>query len=66
MKKEEKMIAPEFVVTPEEPKQMVIVFEHKKSKPRFLDSVKFGAGFYIGFKLARTAKYALIKAATKK
>ena len=66
MKKEEKIVVPEINKEVKEPNQMIIVFEHRKSKSRFLDSIKFGAGFYIGFKLARTAKYALIKIATKK
>lgn len=64
-KKEEKMIAPDCI-TPEEPKQMVIVIENKKAKAKFTDYVMFGAGFYVGFKIARTIKHLIVKAVTKK
>ena len=66
MKKEEKMIAPEVNEEIVEPKQMFIVIENKKSRSRLLDSIKFGAGFYIGFKLARTIKHIVVNAISKK
>ena len=67
MKKENKKLPTELgMVTPEEPKQMVIVIENKKSRSRLLDSIKFGAGFYIGFKLARTVKHIIVNAISKK
>ena len=65
MKKREEQIMDQKI-TFEEPKEIHIVVVNKKPKTRLVDSIKFGAGFYIGFKLARTAKYALIKIATKK
>ena len=56
-----KLKAPDMV-TPEEPKQIFIVVDNKKAKTKMIDYIKFGVGFYIGFKLARTAKNGIVKA----
>ena len=39
--------------------------ETKKNKMSLSDCVKFGFGFYVGFKLARRLKYAIIKKLNK-
>lgn len=67
MKKEEKMIAPDTNEGIVEPKEIFIVVENKRcAKSTLLDYIKFGAGFYIGFKLARGIKYAIVNSVSKK
>ena len=65
MKKEGKMIAPDYIM-PEEPKQTIVMIENKKTKSRLIDHVKFGVGIYIGYKVAKAAADALVKAISKK
>ena len=59
---EEKMTAPEETQgIQEKPTDHVIVINHK-SKIRISDGIRLGFGFYIGFKLARKFKYAMLAA----
>lgn len=44
----------------EETNQAIIVIANKKEGTKLIDCIKFGVGFYIGFKLARTVKYGLV------
>lgn len=41
-------------------KEPSVVYVGKEKKQVFVDAVKFGVGFYIGFNLARMAKRLLI------
>lgn len=68
MKKvEEKIIAPEFEPAEKEKENQIIVIYHKeKAKVKLGDCVKFGFGFYIGFKLARKLKNVIVEKYAKK
>lgn len=62
---EEKMTAPEETQgLNEEPTHVVVI--HQKSKVTLSDGIRLGFGFYIGFKLARKLKYAILAAKAAK
>ena len=43
-------------------KGVIVMIENKTKKSKIIDSIKFGAGFYIGFTLASAIKNAIVKA----
>ena len=50
----------------EDAKEPTIVVNNYTKDSKIIDGIKFGIGFYIGFKLARTLKYFIMAKITKK
>lgn len=62
-KREEKMTAPIDESTGDATQVMVIC---QKERARFVDGIKFGVGFYVGYKAARKLKNIIIAKFSKK